>query len=79
MSWTYYISFSPTSEDPLFILVSNSTRIYNICYLDFGQVPFLANKRAYVGPAKSSVTNRLPKFYPRYILQCFTALEWCVE
>ena len=31
------------------------------------------------GRAKSSVTNRLPKFYPRYILKCFTALEWCVE
>ena len=28
---------------------------------------------------KSSVTNRLRKFYPRYILKCFTALEWCVE
>ena len=34
---------------------------------------------SYEGPAKSSVTNRLPKFYPRYILKCFTALEWCVE
>ena len=33
----------------------------------------------YEGPAKSSVTNRLPWFYPRYILKCFTALEWCVE
>ena len=33
----------------------------------------------YEGPAKSSVTNRLPKFYPRYILKCFTALEWSVE
>ena len=33
----------------------------------------------YEGHAKSSVTNRLPKFYPRYILKCFTALEWCVE
>ena len=31
------------------------------------------------GCAKSSVTNRFPKFYPRYILKCFTALEWCVE
>ena len=31
------------------------------------------------GRAKSSVTNRLPKFYPRYILKCFTAFEWCVE
>ena len=31
------------------------------------------------GRAKSSVTNRLTKFYPRYILKCFTALEWCVE
>ena len=33
----------------------------------------------YEGPAKNSVTNRIPKFYPRYILKCFTALEWCVE
>ena len=33
----------------------------------------------YEGPAKSSVTNRLPWFYPRYILKCFTALECCVE
>ena len=33
----------------------------------------------YEGHAKSSVTNRLPLFYPRYILKCFTALEWCVE
>ena len=33
----------------------------------------------YEGRAKSSVTNRLPLFYPRYILKCFTALEWCVE
>ena len=33
----------------------------------------------YEGRAKSSVTNRLPKFYPRYIFKCFTALEWCVE
>ena len=33
----------------------------------------------YEGHAKSSVTNRLPWFYPRYILKCFTALEWCVQ
>ena len=33
----------------------------------------------YEGRAKSSVTNRLLYFYPRYILKCFTALEWCVE
>ena len=33
----------------------------------------------YEGRAKSSATNRLPMFYPRYILKCFTALEWCVE
>ena len=33
----------------------------------------------YEGPAKSSVTNRLPWFYPRYILKCFTALDGCVE
>ena len=33
----------------------------------------------YEGRAKSSVTNRLPWFYPRYFLKCFTALEWCVE
>ena len=31
------------------------------------------------GRAKSSVTDRLPSLYPRYILKCFTALEWCVE
>ena len=30
-------------------------------------------KLIYKGRAKSSVTNRLPKFYPRYIL------KWCVE
>ena len=33
----------------------------------------------YEGRAESSVTSRLPCFYPRYILKCFTALEWCVE
>ena len=33
----------------------------------------------YKDRAKSSVTNRLPKFYPRYILKCFIALEWCVK
>ena len=33
----------------------------------------------YEGRAKRSVTNRLPLFYPRYILKFFTALEWCVE
>ena len=33
----------------------------------------------YEGHAKSSVTNRLPWFYPRYILKCFSALEWCVK
>ena len=35
-------------------------------------------KRSYEGRAKSSVTNRLPQFDPRYILKCFTALEWCL-
>ena len=47
-----------------------------------GILPFpLSIRRCglYEGRAKSSVTNRLPKFYPRYILKCFTALEWCVE
>ena len=34
---------------------------------------------SYEGHVKSSVTNRFPLFYPRYILKCFTALEWCVE
>ena len=29
----------------------------------------------YEGHAKSSITNRLPWFYPRYILKCFTALD----
>ena len=33
----------------------------------------------YKVPAKSSVTNRLLKFYPWYILKCFTVLEWCVK
>ena len=33
----------------------------------------------YEGPAKSSVMKRLPWFYSRYILKCFTALKWCVE
>ena len=28
---------------------------------------------------KNSITNRLPWFYPRYILKCFIALEWCVQ
>ena len=32
---------------------------------------------AYEGRAKIYVTNRLPWFYPRYILKCFN--EWCVE
>ena len=36
-------------------------------------------KQEYEGPAKSSVINRLPWFYPRYILKYFTAREWCVE
>ena len=36
-------------------------------------------QQSYEGRAKRSVTNRLPWFYPRYILKCFTALEWCVE
>ena len=40
---------------------------------------FFGHTLDYEGPAKSSVTNRLPSFYPRYILKCFTALEWCVE
>ena len=30
----------------------------------------------YEDRAKNSVTNRLPKFYPSYILKYFTALEW---
>ena len=38
----------------------------------------MKREACYEGPAKSSVTNRLPWFYPRYILKCFTALEWCV-
>ena len=33
----------------------------------------------YEALAKSSVSNRLPSFYPRYILKCFAALEWCVK
>ena len=33
----------------------------------------------YEGRAKSFVTNRLPWFYRRNILKCFTALDWCVE
>ena len=37
------------------------------------------NNYLYEGRAKRSATNRLPMFYPRYILKCFTALEWCVE
>ena len=40
---------------------------------------FLLYELSYEGPAKSSVTNRLPKFYPRYILKCVTALEWGVK
>ena len=35
--------------------------------------------QSYEGRAKSSVTNRLPYFYPRYVLKCFNTLEWCVE
>ena len=37
------------------------------------------NNFMYEGRAKSSLTNRLPLFYPRYILKCFTALKWCVD
>ena len=37
------------------------------------------SKHGYEGRAKSSDTNRLPLFYPRCILKCFTALEWCVK
>ena len=33
----------------------------------------------YEGHAKSSITYRHPWFYTRYILKCFTALEWCVH
>ena len=33
----------------------------------------------YEGRAKSSAINRLPLFYPMYILKYFIALEWCVE
>ena len=32
-------------------------------------------KLFYEGRAKSYVTNRLPWFYPRYILKCVTAFE----
>ena len=39
----------------------------------------LRRVREYEGLAKSSVTNRLSSFYPRYISNCFTELEWCVE
>ena len=35
--------------------------------------------KIYEGRAKGSVTNMLLWFYPRYILKCFTALEWCVK
>ena len=42
----------------------------------FAKVPFIERCE---GHAKSSVTSRLPWFYPRYILKCFTALEWCVQ
>ena len=31
------------------------------------------------GSCKSSATNRFSWFYPRYILKCFSALEWCVQ
>ena len=36
---------------------------------------FIAVRRS----CESSFTNRLPKFYPRYILKCFTPLEWCIK
>ena len=32
-----------------------------------------------ISNSKEMVTNRPTKFYPKYILKCFTALEWCVE
>ena len=49
--------------------------IYSRKRIDYMQFSY----KSYKGRAKSSVTNRLPKFYPSYILKCFTALEWCVE
>ena len=61
---------------PIFPFKFNRCRVFDE---DFFTYLELAKTRNYEGHAKSSVTNRLPKFYPRYILKCFTALEWCVE
>ena len=44
--------------------------------INFGLIRSGPEAFFYEGRAKSPVTNRLPKFYPRYILKCFTALEW---
>ena len=58
----------------LAIAVIAKANLVNMIPRDTIEVGFL-----YEGGAKTSVTNRLPWFYPRYILKCFTALEWCVE
>ena len=49
----------------------------SMCVLDTTCIYIVASfvNETYEGRAKSSVTNRLPWFYPRYILKCFTALE----
>ena len=55
-------------------------KIFNITKEEWkGIYMFPFHVTEYEGRAKSSVTNRLPWFYLRYILKCFTALEWCVR
>ena len=51
----------------------------DLCYLHLRwlDIPTDFCSPAYEGCAKSSFTNRLPLFYPWYILKCFTALQWC--
>ena len=65
-----------------YVHLLSATSLYNVSCYTFSCY-FYSRKDhiigMYEGPAKSSVTNRLPWFYPRYILKCFSALEWCVE
>ena len=60
-------------------LATSLPLLIGVCESNYFSVPPSICPSCYEGRAKSSVTNRLPLFYPSYILKCFTALEWCVE
>ena len=69
---------SLVAKDPSFLHADSEDR----CEPSLGARHFVGlvmRQLIYEGRAKSSVINRLPWFYPRDILKCFTALEWCVE